>query len=1071
MTSLISPAVKFLLHILGGLLGLAFLLAVLAVWRISAGPVSLAFLAPQVEQAMRAEFPNYQVRFEDIILTWSHAEGEGGRNIDIRGVGIWASQTGALVLVPEMSMELSLPALARGTIALTGLTLHAPHLRLVVQPDGEFRIPAPEEPDAHALMQELLAGIIAPADAGAVTSGLERVSFRKASISIDDRVRDRLWQIPLANVTLSRMAGGLKFGGSLSLTLDQGPVTVAVNGHYLDQAPPQEPALRIHTAFAAVRPAGLDLAAANTVVLDRLDLPLTGTIAVGLDRAGGLLDIGYDLAGGAGMVDLTGILNDSAPRPIERLHAKGRYDHRLSVLEVARLDADFDGVGLSLSGRFAGDPDRPDTEMTLALTDLPRREMDRYWPAGVASEARQWVLDRVQKGVLEAFEATLDLRPEDWRKSRLPAAAITGRYRIADATLVPIQGLPPLTGFAASAEFDGGSMTIRFTGGELDRLQLTGATALLSELGLPEERARITATGTGPVQATLDLLAMAPLQYTQTLGIDPRAFSGDMAMELHLNFPLAKAVMIEAMEVEAVADLANVTVAPSAFPDWFGGYQASECHGTLFVDRHGLDLTAQGRIGGQAAEIAWRENFGPPRAPEGAEDEAEEGTEQPRPFARRLDVRTTVTEAMRATLGFADPRLRGPVVAAVHFVDYGDGRWTGELRSDLEAADLVLPALAWAKPAATPGLAEAALTFNDGRLQSVDRFRVSAPGLEARGSAMIAGTEHVVRLDYVMAGATEGAVTVTIADDGGYTVAMDGKRLDLRPLLAAEEADQGTLGVPPMVLSGRVDAVIVDDKITLRDVHARAEHDGIMLRQADLTGLIGAGQEVRFRLEPAGEERRITLDSDNAGAVAQALGITDKLSGGRLHVDGVIDDGDTAHPVSGLVTVTGFHVVQAPFLAKFLSAASITGGLEMMQGKGLPFDSLTAPFTWQDGRLTLDRARANGVSLGLTATGVLDVDGDFIDLEGVIVPAYVLNSFVGNIPVIGEILTGGEGEGVFAAAYEIDGALSEPSIKVNPFSALTPGILRDLFKLFDRPDGAEVGQRRLPEVGREGVSR
>ena len=79
----------------------------------------------------------------------------------------------------------------------------------------------------------------------------------------------------------------------------------------------------------------------------------------------------------------------------------------------------------------------------------------------------------------------------------------------------------------------------------------------------------------------------------------------------------------------------------------------------------------------------------------------------------------------------------------------------------------------------------------------------------------------------------------------------------------------------------------------------------------------------------------------------------------------------------------------------------------------------------------------------------VNLDNDTIDVRGTIIPAYVLNSIVGHLPVIGDILTGGDGEGVFAATYRAQGQLKDTTITVNPLTALAPGILRDLFKLFE----------------------
>jgi len=61
------------------------------------------------------------------------------------------------------------------------------------------------------------------------------------------------------------------------------------------------------------------------------------------------------------------------------------------------------------------------------------------------------------------------------------------------------------------------------------------------------------------------------------------------------------------------------------------------------------------------------------------------------------------------------------------------------------------------------------------------------------------------------------------------------------------------------------------------------------------------------------------------------------------------------------------------------------------------------------------------------------------------VPIYHSNSVISAIPLIGDILTGGEGGGLFAFTYTIRGSFADPSVSVNPLSVLAPGFLRRLF--------------------------
>jgi hypothetical protein len=74
-----------------------------------------------------------------------------------------------------------------------------------------------------------------------------------------------------------------------------------------------------------------------------------------------------------------------------------------------------------------------------------------------------------------------------------------------------------------------------------------------------------------------------------------------------------------------------------------------------------------------------------------------------------------------------------------------------------------------------------------------------------------------------------------------------------------------------------------------------------------------------------------------------------------------------------------------------------------------------------------------------------------LDLEGTVVPAYVFNSLLGRIPLIGRLFSAETGGGLFAMSYSLRGPTANPSVAANPLSALTPGILRGMFGLFDRP--------------------
>src|SRR3954453_15429763 len=123
------------------------------------------------------------------------------------------------------------------------------------------------------------------------------------------------------------------------------------------------------------------------------------------------------------------------------------------------------------------------------------------------------------------------------------------------------------------------------------------------------------------------------------------------------------------------------------------------------------------------------------------------------------------------------------------------------------------------------------------------------------------------------------------------------------------------------------------------------------------------------------------------------------MQGGRLSVVGAYEGNKPGRPMSGTADIEEFRIRQAPALGKLLQAMTLYGLVEVMQGPGLGFSRLIAPFQLTDDALTLTDARAFSSSLGLTAKGRIDLDAEQLDMQGTIVPAYFFNSLLGNVPL------------------------------------------------------------------------
>jgi hypothetical protein len=174
------------------------------------------------------------------------------------------------------------------------------------------------------------------------------------------------------------------------------------------------------------------------------------------------------------------------------------------------------------------------------------------------------------------------------------------------------------------------------------------------------------------------------------------------------------------------------------------------------------------------------------------------------------------------------------------------------------------------------------------------------------------------------------------------------------------------------------------------------------------------------------------------------------MVGGTLDVKATFDDTANNNPMTGEVIIRDYRIVDAPALNQLVGDMTLARLQEALQGDGLAFSKFSAPFVMRKGVVDIKNVKATGLSLGYTAKGKIYTYKEVIDIEGTVIPVYALNSVLGNIPIIGTLLTGTEeGSGIFAATYKMKGPLENPEVKVNPLSVLTPGILRNFFGLFD----------------------
>jgi hypothetical protein len=143
-------------------------------------------------------------------------------------------------------------------------------------------------------------------------------------------------------------------------------------------------------------------------------------------------------------------------------------------------------------------------------------------------------------------------------------------------------------------------------------------------------------------------------------------------------------------------------------------------------------------------------------------------------------------------------------------------------------------------------------------------------------------------------------------------------------------------------------------------------------------------------------------------------------------------------PKEGLVNVRDFTVKGEAALDR-----AVAGGAPANQQTGIGFSALRAEFTRQGGQLAIRDGVIKGPTLGLTLEGNIDYTANQVRASGTIVPLFGLNNMLNQIPIVGLFL-GGSNEGVFGITYEVVGTPGQPVVRVNPISAMLPGVTRKI---------------------------
>ena len=280
------------------------------------------------------------------------------------------------------------------------------------------------------------------------------------------------------------------------------------------------------------------------------------------------------------------------------------------------------------------------------------------------------------------------------------------------------------------------------------------------------------------------------------------------------------------------------------------------------------------------------------------------------------------------------------------------------------------------------------------------------------------------------------------------------------------EIEEDEADLPDFNLAGSIESVAMYNDVMMAETTVLAGYldnevvdfgyNGNWNDDRKLSILIASNDDV------ASPVQRLTLQTNDAGQALRALDFFTSGDQGDLLIEADMQKLEKGFSLEGTIEAKKFTIADSKVFSELLAAKEFAKAQEELEENGLSFESFDSDFVQYDEVLTFTSGSAKGPTLGVTIDGFMDQKYDDISLGGTIIPAYGLNSLLSNIPLLGTILAGGKGEGVFAATYEMSGSIEDPDVNINPLMALAPGILRKIFGAIgganDKPSAREVDE-------------
>ncbi len=684
-----------------------------------------------------------------------------------------------------------------------------------------------------------------------------------------------------------------------------------------------------------------------------------------------------------------------------------------------------------------------EVEINLDFNKISYSSLTKVWPNDFGQKTKKWINEKVMGGFAEDCELSLNI---DFVKNpKVTNLQLNWLHK--DSKISFYKNLPALILPEARIIINRDQMTIDFNEANLARLNIDKGQLEISPIFNRNAKATLKLIGQSDLQDVLNFLNHKDLNLISKYRIGTNG-AGKIFFESNFTWPIKPAIKRDEFSWDVNANGNELVLYSLPL-----NLRATARKTKIFASNHLFKLFSEGKLNNIKTkfEIYKLRNNNP-------------------------SLKINLIESKELTKyisNLSGQKFGGSASGLIEINDLDFSNFTSNVLIDLENTSIKLPQIKFSKELGIKGLVKGDFIFENGLLTKISNFQGEVGKASFDGKLELNNSFFKeAKFNYIsLPGSLISRLYIVKNENKKLILEIDSEKINFDNYLtffSDNISDTNELNVSfkinsekfllpgGIISSGEINGnyssengldsllkgnVFLGQDIVIKNANIFAK---LVENQIAFNGT-GSINKIPISMKSA-DKNIFIISGDDAGEILKGLQITDLVQGGSVVISVTLDEQNTGN-YSALIDVSKFNVVNAPILVRLISTLSLTGLLNLLEEKGIYFAKGLAQIDNFENKFNIRNIEAMGEAMAITLDGWIDKKNDLLQIHGTMAPATLLNKLLEPVPVLSELLTGGDKAGIVLTEFRLDGNISKPSISFRPLSS-APGLLRDVFNIF-----------------------